>query len=232
MASAFIHQDFQGSVDKLGVTTGEIVWWVPSRAEIWTIGDAQIHSLPSAGRSFAHDDAHDGWFVTIRYEGVSDKGEGPESSDDEEVWEGELAFTQEPIEKHPDIATLKKTYGGIVGPDKKILWPETIPPKAGSSRSEPTKNPMFGVTDFISIGGDITHSYVVERSAFTDPLDGVGRIIASLPHGANIATPPEHEWMVLTPKFSRRGNVVQVTDRYRLSPRGGFPPDIYALLQL
>lgn len=232
MPEAFISQDFEGTTDRYGVSSGEVIWWVPTLADTFVIGAAVVEGLPLKSRRRRQDEAKSGFFVGCYYEGMAD---GNEPSEETETWDGELAFSEEPIETHPDIQSLLKTYGGSIGADKKVAWPETITQKStttgfSSSSGKSAKNPMFGVSTYLAIGGEVVHSYV-SRQLPSDLLTRVGSIVSSLPNASGIITPDDRNWLIMTPRWTVRGNVSQIWDRYKLSPKGGWPSEVYKLIQ-
>ena len=62
------------------------------------------------------------------------------------------------------------------------------------------------------------------------PLDRIGTIQESLPGG--FPTPSGRNWIVMPPKISQRGGIYQITEELMLSQPGGWPENVYKLIQV
>lgn len=237
--ATFIMQNYAGQIDRFGVESGRILWHADTITEARSVGDASIGGVPLVGRQFGPGNDPRHYQVTLTYEGKSP--DGPPTNETQETAEGEAVYVQEPIELHPRIETLLEKFGGTRDPQTgKVTFPDQLPQKGtgsgtGLSRtgSGSRTNPMAGRTTYAVVGGEVLHTYVREQlpgDIFEDLNMILDHLPSAIPSNGRPPTPRGRNWLKLCPRWNARGNVVQIVDRYRLSPPGGFTKELYDLL--
>ena len=228
------HAPFQmlgmtASRDERRLLSVSVPWNCKTLAETMTVGGASPFGLPETGRQVSQlEDAS--FQVTITYQGT--EGEPPA----EETYEFDSSFREEPIESHPQIARIRKRYGGVTNDDGRITFPEKLPSAgsdgSGLSGSESTsteKNPMFGQTTYLVLHAVFRRTYL-KRRVPVNLLDEVGTTREKLPGG--LPTPKGRNWLIMPPKVSKRGNVFEISEEWMLSKPGEkWPPAIYGLIE-
>lgn len=254
----------QGGKNESGNTRIKVSWWVETLAECLAAGNASELGLPQRSREFkTHDDETRGagYQVDILYEGVPD---GTEDGEDED-WEFDPTFAEEPIETHPEFARLKEDYGGVLGADGRVVFPQTLDgptnlkiglasgqgaavggvlggaigaaagaitaaaASAATAAAAARPNPLFGLKTYFVTKAVWRRTRTLKRVP-KSVLDTIGTVVGKLPTSA-IPTPKGRNWLILPPKIQKRGNAVSVADQYMLSGPGGWPPDVYQLIQ-
>ncbi len=220
-----------GSINAQGLIAHQVEWFVSDFGQVLTVGDETVlGGIPEKTRQWnlLHHENF-GWSVTIKYEGIEADGD---EDDDEFTWEFTPAIAEQPIETHPLIEKLKERFGGTVGDDGRVTFPALLPETAESSGltdngEAGTKNPMAGWTSYMQTGGVFTRSYVRLRVP-RGLAKKANTVVANLPGDFKDLTPKGRNWMVLMPKISKRGRgrnaAVQISERWMLSPLGGWPP--------
>jgi hypothetical protein len=150
------------------------------------------------------------------------------------VCEIEGCENQEPIETHPNILTLVKTYKGNPQPDGHVIFSlqapagvDAVPGPDGKAR-----NPMAGVEDYITIGYTWRKQYITSqilqtvftRAGFIDTPQ------TSQSFGLNQVPPPlqsPRNWLKLSPRCRWRGNCWEVTETWLASGRNGWVTAMY-----
>jgi len=168
-----------------------------------------------------------GYELAINYEGTEE-----EDSDDYSL---DISFAEEPIESHPRWELIKKVYKGRVE-DGKVVFTEKLERGGATGLNAggggQRKNPLFGVTSYLVLKGVFVHSYTTTQKPH---LDSIGTIVKHLP--GDFDTPPNHDWLMMPPKMKRAGKnaegekVYQVTQEYLMSAIGGWPPEVYGLME-
>jgi hypothetical protein len=164
------------------------------------------------------------YVVTATYEGESGEtanaAAGSSSAADRsgKIYEWSPSFEQTNIANHPRIKFLLERYEGVVDEATgAVSWPETLgATEGGLSASGETSdtNPMFGVTDFLSLGGTWS-----EQSLANDIPDGIFSSIGQTTDGVpgGLPTPPNRFWLSLPPVIVQHGDRWKVTRRWMLS---------------
>jgi len=145
-------QGLRGNRDERGLIGLTVPWVVATLEEVLTVGATSVFGLPETKREW--NDLEGGKFlVNINYEGAQSE------NGDKDTYEFDSSFSEEPIESHPDIETIKSVYGGTVGGDGKITFPEKMPSAKGGSggggglsggqSAKQDKNPLFGLTTYL-----------------------------------------------------------------------------------
>lgn len=193
------------------------------------VGGGNPFGLPETGRQVNQlEDAS--YQVTITYEGTEEEP-GEEAS-----YEFDSSFREEPIESHPKIALIRKRFGGVIGDDGRINFPEKVPSDSsetvglgGGEESRGEKNPFFGQTTYLVLNAIFRRTYLKRRIP-ANILDDVGTTRPRLPGG--LPTPKGRNWLIMPPKISMRGNVYQITEEWMLSKPGEeWPAVIYGLIE-
>ena len=216
------------SRDERGLVSISVPWNCKTLAETMSVGGGAPFGLPETGRQVSQlEDSS--YQVTITYEGTENESE-------DESYEFDSSFREEPIESHPKINQIKKYFGGVLGDDGRITFPDKLPNASGegaglgggeSTNSE--KNPMFGQSTYLVLNAVFRRSYLKRRIS-KDLLDGVGTTRERLPGG--LPTPNDRNWLVMPPKVARRGNVFEITEEWMLSKPGEpWPKAIYGLIE-
>ena len=228
-AAPFQMLGLSASRDERGLVSISVPWNCKTLAETMTVGEGSPFGLPETGRQISQlEDAS--YQVTITYEGTEDE------PDEEDSYEFDSSFREEPIESHPRINQIRKRFGGVVGDDGRITFPEKLPGAAGegtglsgaeSAGSE--KNPMFGQATYLVLNAVFRRTYL-RRRVPKDLLDNVGTTRARLPGG--LPTPKGRNWLVMPPKVATRGNVFEITEEWMLSKPGEeWPEALYGLIE-
>ena len=228
-AAPFQMLGLSASRDERGLVSLSVPWNCKTLSETMGVGGAAPFGLPETGRQVAQlEDAS--FQVTITYEGTEDE------PGDEESYEFDSSFREEPIESHPSIARIRKRFGGVLGDDGRITFPERLPGATGEgtglSGAETTsgeKNPMFGQTTYLVLNAVFRRTFLKRRLP-KDLLDDVGTTREKLPGG--LPTPRGRNWLVMPPKVARRGNAYEITEEWLLSKPGEkWPSLIYGLIE-
>lgn len=165
----------------------------------------------------------DGTFIiTATYEGVLASVDGGGNGgintdrDPNAVYEWSPSFEQTSITKHPDIEYLLERYNGTVDEaSDSVIWPKELTYDAGDGQSETRRNPMFGVTNYLSPGG-IWSETKVQSSLPQDVFSSIGTVLQTDPPGG-ISAPYNRFWLVMPPEISEQGDQWKVTRRWMLS---------------
>jgi hypothetical protein len=103
--------------------------------------------------------------------------------------------------------------------------------KTGLGGNNPqTVNPMFDFQDYFSMEG----TYHFRYAALTVPSDlysRIGRIFQTgeLPGNPPQNLPDNRNWLCVPAPYKNRGLILDITETYWLSGRGGWPIPIYTL---
>jgi len=213
-------------------------WWIPDLESAFSIGEPYVlEEIPMIDRSFGVWDSNftqNGYQIGIRYEGIAPGG--PEER--EGSWEYDGEWKEEPIEKHWNMPLFKKEYGAYFDEAGKLRVPEFLPkgsqaPAAagqgfglGSDADEDIVNPLLGHETYPLYLAVYSRTYL-RRSFPVSVVAAVGSIIDT-PEGI-LGTPEGRNWLFTPPRISKRGNAIEVTERLKMSPPGGWPEAIFDL---
>lgn len=227
----------QGGLDELGIASVAVDYRTKDFPKVWTIGEGEFNGLHErqGGRTWVQDSGGN-WRVTVIYEGlVKETGL--------ETFEVLPTRSEEPIESHPYLQELKDKYGGYLDSEGKLKFPEFLPdgpgtidptlglvgPGRNGQAREPNK--MFGWDSYFSKSTIVEHR--LTRTEFPQEIyDLDGTIREEIP-ADYIQTPPERNWLINVENIrelvkiggSSTGEIIfEVTIRYVLSRRGGWPP--------
>lgn len=209
---------------KTGVISLTIPFHVDSLDEVLSVGLEPPFGLQEMERDW--DDIEGAGFeVAVKYEGF-------ESGRDEGGVEYDFdpSFSEEPIESHPLINRLVELYDGEVK-DNKVTFPSTIVDEGGGlgGGNGERKNPLAGLTTFVSLRSVFRMTYA-RRTLPQSIFRKIGTIERSLPGG--FPTPAGRDWLVMPPKVSERGNAYEISEEWMMSPPGGWPENIYKLIEI
>ena len=224
----------KGEVDEKGVVTWTVPYFVESLSDIFVVGDGPpVEGMKEVGRSWT-DIEGAGLQVEVQYEGVIGNPEEKEST-----YDYDSSFKEETLLAHPLWNKIKTFYKGrYIKEEKRIEFDEEIPngtPGLGggggslNSGERGRKNPLFGLETFLSLSSVFRHTYLRETVP-SSLLDRIGTIQESLPGG--FPTPSGRNWIVMPPKISQRGGIYQITEELMLSQPGGWPENVYKLIQV
>lgn len=222
-------QGSKASRDQRGLISCTVPWVVASEADVLSVGASSAFGVPETKREWS-DHESGKFLVNITYEGT------PDEQGREETYEFDSSFGEEPIESHKDIAAIKAFYGGTVGGDGKITFPEKMPSGnqaaasglGGSSAAKSGKNPLFGMTTYLVTKAVFRRTYL-RRTFPASLLNKIGSVTRTLPGG--FPTPAGRDWLFMPPKVSKKGNAFEISEEHMLSAPGGWPPQVYSLIQ-
>ncbi len=229
-----------GGRDENGIVTLTQPWHCDTLKECFEVGDRTLLGLPETSRNLGT------WDQTIEagfQVGVTYQGPDPDRAESEETFDFADSWSSEPIETHWAINTLISDYGGRLvdtGDDIRLVMPKDVPEGSVESKGGgftltaagqefADRNPHFGHKSYELFGGIWTHTYVRRRMP-QNVLEGIGGIVAKPP--GNPPTPKGRDWAKMAPSLTiyKNGAGVRITDKYKLSPPGGWPPGFYKLL--
>lgn len=214
-----------GSRDKTGLLSITIPYHVDRLEEVLTVGLTPPFGLTEQDRKW-DDIEGSGFEVSVTYEGLEDgKDEGNTEYD------FDPSFSEEPIESHPLIEELVDRYDGQVK-DNKVTFPSTIPDDSGGlggGDGGERSNPLAGLTTFLSLRSVFRMTYTRKKLP-KNLLRDIGTIKSGLPN--SFPTPAGRDWIVMAPKVSERGNAFQITEEWMMSPPGGWPENVYKLIEI
>jgi hypothetical protein len=148
------------------------------------------------------------------------------------VYEFQGSFNQEPITSHPNIGKLLRTYDGTLE-DGEVSWAAQDPTRKSQRTGFNVKgqqvqsiNPMYGVNSYLAIGAVWSVTRIVQLASIPQSiLRGVGTIYNNVP--GDPPTPPNRNWLKMSPTSRQRGNCLEVSEYYMLSGIGGWVKAIY-----
>jgi hypothetical protein len=209
------------TADKTGAATATVSY-LAERGESSIFG-----SLPGTYRGLIITKAEskqqeDGSYIaTGTYEGQTEEGPagGGATYGEREgkIYEWSPTFEQTDIAKHPRISELLERYEGEEDESGNVVWPKNIGGESGGGlgeQSEQSVNPMYGVTEFLSLGG-IWSETSLQGDIPPDVFSSIGVTTSEVPGG--ISTPENRFWLTMPPIVIEHGNRWKVTRRWMLS---------------
>ena len=137
------------------------------------------------------------------------------------TYELEGADRNVPIENHPDFLALIKKYGGTYNTDGSFAgFPSTMPGDAT------TKNPLYGMTDYDSVGWVWVYSYT-SAVLPEEVYENAGCIEEPNWGGQEPMDLGQRQALKLAPRCTWRGNVWSISERWRIGGREGINKDVY-----
>lgn len=223
--------------DKYGVSSVE----APFLAE--TYDDAinfltsrrSFKGLPMVEGSQATQQEDGRYVIAAKFEGVPPSIDPANIAEVDFSWDGTM--DQESIKTHPKYLTLKKLFGWD---EENQEFPEIAPESAseeglpgdGQSDEEQTQSALSGTNSWLVVGGEYSITFV-SRTVPSSVFSGIGTIVER-PPGINFFNIRlgKRTFLKLNPRINKRGNVVEITLRYRLSGPRGIPKMVYSAGQL
>jgi hypothetical protein len=213
------------AVDRTRAATAVVRFFVPTGVPFFADVPGSHRNL-TLTRQEAKQSEDGNYVVTATYEGESGEaaaaaaGSGGSTSAEREgkIYEWSPSFEQTDIANHPRIGFLLDKYQGVVDEGTgAVSFPKNLTQVegglAGSDNPEGV-NPMFGVTEFLSLGGTWS-----EQSLENDIPDAIftsiGKVVSEVP--GRLPTPQGRFWLTLPPVVVQHGNKWRVTRRWMLS---------------
>jgi hypothetical protein len=243
--SNFITVGTTGSKSKEGVIQWVVPYYVQSIAQVHTVGKGAYEDCQEVSRTWAcnNDGADPSYIVTVTYEGGSAESNNATYGDEENtVWSLDFEMAEEPITSHWNWEEIKKTYGAInrVGDqlyDEDWSFPVDLPAgsKAASGLSARSRsgggnrNPMYGVKTYIVMNCIASVSYT-KKTLPKSVIGNIGKLYNNLPDAPpqfNSLDTGKRNWMKMPPQISKRGNVWQISESWKLSEYYEWPKEVY-----
>lgn len=204
---------------------GEVTWtrqFMVNEDQVETYKAGEwFKGYPETTRSWSESEACMGYELTINYAGTNEK--------DDDDYSLDVSFSEEPIQAHPHWEKIKKKYKGRVVDDE-VEFDEFLEQQVGGALRKDTeriKNPLFGTKTYLALKAVVRHTYTSSRRP---SLSIIGRITKRVPGG--FSTPEDHDWLIMPPKSQRKGKEsYKNTIEYLLSPKGGWPEEVYELME-
>jgi len=230
-----------GGRDETGVITVTLPWWCDTFAECFSVGDSSLsingNRIPELRRDFGvwdPDTTLAGYQIGVTYQ-------GPDFSLDlskVERFGFDAEYSEQPIETHHAIDILLNKYGGRLvdggGGEKRLVFGETVNAgesagagaggfSGGDASGEGERNPNFGIKSYPQYESVWSHTYLVKRLS-KDFLDRISTTVDSPP--GKPPTPKGRNWLIMVPglEIFPQDTGFRVTDFYKLSKPGGWPP--------
>jgi hypothetical protein len=231
-----------GGRDETGVITLTQPWWCETLGECFSVGEEniQINSstrIEELTRGFGvwdPDTILNGYQIGITYQ-------GPDWSLDLDKiarFGFDSEYSEQPMETHHAINTLINEHGGRlidVGGEKKLVFDQSASAGGagggGFSQGEEGSgdtNPNFGYRTYPLYESIWTHTYLAKRLP-KDFLDRISTVVAVPP--GKPPTPKGRDWLIMVPGLDIFPNDTgfRITDFYKLSKPGGWPPGLTKL---
>jgi hypothetical protein len=231
----FITEGTTGSKSKEGVIQWVVPYYVPNKELIQQVGKADHEGCKEVSRTWScnNDGAEPSYIVTVTYEGGA--AESSNSEVDSAVWSLDFEQAEVPIESHWNFDKIKEEYGwevidGVGG------FPEKLPAGSGGSSGLSSnksgggaKNPMYGTKTFIEMNCIASVSYT-KRTLPGSVIGNIGNssnTIPGAPAEFNGLDKGERNWIKMPPQISKRGNVWQISESWKLSEYFKWPKEVY-----
>ena len=188
--------------------------------------------------------------VSYRYQGGGDTA----PREDEVTYRLESTMAEKPIQTHPKFVSqlealydfgehttaTGQTYTGFsqylthnFDSTKKGQFLNAL--SAANGKNE-TLNPLFGLDTYFSVSVVFVKTYAVPASRMPGHLlNGIGTIVPTPAGVGQFHLPPaarKRNWLKLAPNLSKKGDLVQIEERFALSHVGGFRKPVYDAGQL
>ena len=233
-----------GSKSKEGVVQWVVPYYVTNIEQVLTAGEKEYQGAQEVSRTWScnNDGPDPSYIVTVVYEG-GNAGSGSDATygdNESAVWSLDFEISEEPIETHWNFEEIKKQYGGKWGdPENEEDWifPKELP--AGSSTGSGlggksklgagTKNPMKGVKTYLVMNCTASVSYT-KKTLPKEVISKIGGLESKIPDAPSqfnsLDTGPRN-WLKMPPQISKRGNVWQISESWRLSEYVAWPKEVY-----
>lgn len=178
-----------------------------------------------------------GYRAEIRYEGGG-PGEPvvfePRGDEQIAVYAFDAADAQVPITSHPNFQALADKYAWVQDEGfARYYDPESGDAETGlrgadGPEAEGRPNPLYRVDSYNQIGGVVTKT-VVREQVPANLLQGVGGIEKPDIPPHLLPGVKDRNFLKMTPRWRKRGNVVEIRFAWIMSGPGGWNPDVYDL---
>jgi hypothetical protein len=241
--SNFITVGATGSTSKEGVIQWVVPYYVTNKSEVLNVGKQPYENCAEVSRSWScnNDGANPSYIVTVTYEGGSTGSEGATYGDEEStIWSIDFEMAEEPIEAHWNFEEIKKTFGGKwADAENEEDWVFAKELPAGSSTSSGLpgkgkgssgkKSPMKGVKTYIVMNCIASVSYT-KKTLPKSVIGNIGKLYRELPDAPaqfNSLDKGKRNWMKMPPQITKRGNVWQISESWKLSEYYEWPKEVY-----
>ena len=216
-----------GSISKDGVVQESVVYYVSTPEEVLTVGKTPPPGLEETTRNWSALNALDttGYTVTVTYEGGSQSGDSISSSgtsQDQVYWSYDYNLLEEPIESHWQFEEIKKKYGGWKDPNDEGRWifADYEPGKEKSKKL----SPMKGVRTYMVLHLTVSKNY----SAKTLPAGLLSKVGTQTERIKGLDFDKgSRNWLVMPVQATKRGNVWQISESWKLSEKFKWPEEVY-----
>jgi len=196
----------KGKRTRTGLLTYTREFVVDTEDECLTVGPSSVNGCGEEDREWEKIvSGKERWKVTITYQGCEE---------DKETVTVKEVLREEPIESHPNIDTIKKTYQGTENEDGTISFPATISTSSSggsglSSSKKSSKNPMYGAKTYARRSAEWSRVYM-RKTMPSDLLDKAGRTSKGPPGAPN--APAGKIWVYGCSEATQRGSAVEVKE--------------------
>jgi hypothetical protein len=216
------------STEKIGAATATVSFFDKTRFPIVP----GSHRGLRLSRRETRQTEDGGFLTTAIYEGRSEEarqeggeggggGGGPDEGGGT-VYEWSPTFENTAISRHPRIGELIKKYAGEEDAAGNVTFRKTLSSSdkgsglrtSSSSQEVTVVNPMYGVEDFLSLGGIWSETKLASNLP-NDVFNTIGQITFSVPGG--LPTPKSRFWLTMPPVVVEHGDQWKVTRRWMLS---------------
>lgn len=232
-----------GSKNKEGVIQWVIPYYVPNIDKVLTVGKVLYEGCEEVSRTWScnNDGPNPSYIVTVVYEGGSaESDQNTYGDEDSTVWSLDFEIAEEPIESHWNFDEIKKQYGGKwADPENEEDWVFGKELPSGSSASSGlggkgkvgggAKNPMKGVKTYLVMNCTASVSYTKKTlpKEVISKIGGLEPRIPDAPLQFNSLDVGPRNWLKMPPQISKRGNVWQINESWRLSEYVAWPKEVY-----
>lgn len=232
-----------GSKSKEGVIQWVIPYYVPNIDQVLTVGKKDYEDCEEVSRTWRcnNDGTNPSYIVTVVYEGGNaESDQNTYGDEDSTVWSLDFEIAEEPIESHWNFDEIKKQYGGKwADPENEEDWVFGKEMPAGSSASSGlggkgkvgggAKNPMKGVKTYLVMNCTASVSYTKKTlpKEVVSKIGGLEPRIPDAPRQFNTLDVGPRNWLKMPPQISKRGNVWQINESWRLSEYVAWPKEVY-----
>lgn len=249
MSTSIKTEGATGSKSKEGVIQWVIPYYVPDVSQVQIVGKEPYEGCTEVSRSWTcnHDGSTPSYIVTVTYEGGSTTSESESTTygdADSQVWSLDFEMAEEPIASHWNWEKIKDKYKAVnLANDTRYhddwAFPVTLEGGGSSSSSglgnkgksgDGEKNPMYGVTTYLVMTAVVSVSYA-KKTLPGNVIQNIGKLYKEIPDAPsqfNNLDTGKRDWMKMPPQISKRGNVWQISESWRLSEYYEWPREVYS----
>lgn len=234
---ASLHQrGLEVNIDQTGGMTAVDRFICDTLKEALAVTSDLIEGIPLETRKIKQLNDGPGRFeALLTYKGI--QAQPPQNL---ERWSCRLSFREEPIETHPQFATLLKLYEGTVTVDERgavsVSWPQYLKNGGGGGffgggSNGKTPNPMYGAKTYPVLSAEAEHEYL----RFSKPsslMSQIGQVLPQLDTAAGLNTPNGYVWVRLCPEWETYGiQAWRIREKFELYPAGSYVPVVQSVAQ-